>query len=241
MSRGAVSEGTPVLVGRGLFKEYSDGENVIRVLAGAELEVRRGEVLAVTGRSGAGKSTLLHLLGLIDSPDGGDILLDGEDVSRRTGAERAEVRNRRFGFVFQAYHLVAELSALENCLLPAMMVGTLEWMRVAKERRARAGKLLWEVGLGERMRHRPAKLSGGERQRVAIARALVNDPEIVFCDEPTGNLDEQTSVEIHALLRRLNTERGLTEVIVTHDAELASQADRVVRIESGRIVAAAKA
>ncbi len=227
----------PVLAAKNLVKEYRDGPSTIRVLAGTELEVRRGEALAVTGRSGAGKSTLLHILGLIDSPTGGRILLDGRDVSAASSGERARLRNRRFGFVFQAYHLVEELAALENVLLPAMMVGAREWMRVRRAQRLRAEALLAEVGLADRFRARSPTLSGGERQRVAIARALMNEPDILFCDEPTGNLDESTSESIHSLLRRLHKDMGVTQVIVTHDRELASQADRVVRLEGGRIVA----
>ncbi len=226
-----------ILSGRRLVKEYRDGDSVIRVLTGAALELTRGEALAVTGKSGAGKSTLLHILGLIDSPTEGEVFLDGEDVTKAGVEVRARVRNRRFGFVFQSYHLVAELTALENVLLPAMMVGALEWVRSRRASRSRAEELLARVGLAERLRHRPAKLSGGERQRVAIARALMNEPEILFCDEPTGNLDESTSESIHSLLRRLNKDTGVTQVIVTHDRELASQADRVVSIEGGRIVA----
>ena len=257
-----------ILVAEHLAKSYSDGESEIRVLTDASLELRRGEVLAVTGKSGAGKSTLLHILGLIDSPTGGTVSLDGEVISApepeprgclrwflrhlpyvrrfarampmptfsRHQTRRAFIRRRKFGFIFQAYHLVPELSALENVLLPAMMVGAFEWCGARAGARARAKDLLARVGLAERTGHRPAKLSGGERQRVAIARALVNEPDVVFCDEPTGNLDEVTSASIHGVLARLNREMGLTEVIVTHDRELASQADRVVRIESGRIV-----
>ena len=164
-------------------------------------------------------------------------MLDGENVALARPEQRARLRNRKFGFIFQSYHLVEELSALENVLLPGMMVGALEWVRVRAARKERARSLLAEVGLAERMTHRPSKLSGGERQRVAIARALVNEPEVLFCDEPTGNLDESTSESIHSLLRRLRKDHGVTQVIVTHDRELASQADRVVRLEGGRIVA----
>jgi len=226
-----------ILSARRLVKEYRDGDSVIRVLTGAALELGRGEALAVTGKSGAGKSTLLHILGLIDSPTEGEVFLDGEDVTKAGTEVRARVRNRRFGFVFQSYHLMAELTALENVLLPAMMTGALEWARSRRASRSRAEELLARVGLAERLRHRPAKLSGGERQRVAIARALMNEPDVLFCDEPTGNLDESTSESIHSLLRRLNKDTGVTQVIVTHDRELASQADRIVRIEGGRIVA----
>ena len=259
-------EEPPMLAARGIVKDYSDGESAIRVLAGVDLEVARGEALAITGRSGAGKSTLLHILGLVDSPTEGEVLLRGEVVSApgtgctaglfgrllrrprpgRAGPAqrgwrhaRARIRNRAFGFVFQAYHLIEELTALENVLLPAMMVGPVAWARVRAAARERAERLLEEVGLADRMKARPSRLSGGERQRVAIARALVNEPQVLFCDEPTGNLDESTSASVHALLRRLQKERGLTQVVVTHDRELASQADRVVRIEGGRIVEAA--
>ena len=236
MSDKPTTSGERIVEAKGLVKTYTDGERVIEVLRGVDLDVRRGEALAVTGRSGAGKSTLLHLLGLIDSPTRGEIALDGATVTLARGDEAALLRNLKFGFVFQAYHLVEELTALENVLLPAMMVGVLEWLKGRRARAARAQALLEEVGLAERMGHRPSKLSGGERQRVAIARALVNEPEVLFCDEPTGNLDESTSESIHSLLKRLKDDHGVTQVIVTHDKDLASQADRVVRIERGRIV-----
>lgn len=228
--------GEVVLGVEGVAKEYTDGERVLRVLTRANLGVRRGEMLAVTGKSGTGKSTLLHIMGLIDSPTEGAVSFMGRDCARLSPAERARVRNRSFGFVFQSYHLVPELSALENVLLPAMMTGVGEWLRVSGSRRARAAGLLRDVGLEERASHRPSRLSGGERQRVAIARALVNEPEIVFCDEPTGNLDEETSGAIHELLRTLNSGRGVTVVVVTHDRELAKLADRVVRLEGGRVI-----
>jgi ABC-type lipoprotein export system ATPase subunit len=236
MSKRPEPAGEIVLEARGLVKTYTDGQRVVEVLRGTDLCIRRGEALAVTGKSGAGKSTLLHLLGLIDSPTHGEVLLGGVNISTMRGDEAAVLRNKKFGFIFQSYHLVEELTALENVLLPAMMVGVLQWFGVRAERRAHAESLLVEVGLEERMTHRPSKLSGGERQRVAIARALVNGPEVLFCDEPTGNLDEATSESIHSLLRRLKTDHGVTQVIVTHDKELASQADRVVKIERGRIV-----
>ncbi len=237
MSETTKPGGCEVLEAQGLVKTYTDGERTIEVLRGTNLQVRRGEALAVTGRSGAGKSTLLHLLGLIDSPTEGAIMLDGENVALASPEKRALLRNRKFGFIFQSYHLVEELTALENVMLPAMMVGMFEWFAVRSARRKRARELLEEVGLSERMSHKPSKLSGGERQRVAIARALVNSPEVLFCDEPTGNLDEATSESIHSLLGRLKDDHGVTQVIVTHDKELASQADRVVKIERGRIVA----
>jgi len=236
MSKTTTPAGEMVIEAQGLVKTYTDGERTIEVLRGTDLDVRSGEALAITGRSGAGKSTLLHLLGLIDSPTDGAILLDGENVALAPPETRARLRNRKFGFIFQSYHLVEELTALENVLLPSMMTGILEWFGVRAERLERAASLLAEVGLTERMSHKPSKLSGGERQRVAIARALVNGPEVLFCDEPTGNLDEATSESIHSLLKRLKDDHGVTQVIVTHDKDLASQADRVVRIERGRIV-----
>ena len=232
----AVAAEEKIIEARGLVKTYTDGERTVEVLRGTDLQVRRGEALAVTGRSGAGKSTLLHLLGLIDSPTEGTLLLDGTDVSDVSPEEAARLRNRKFGFIFQSYHLVEELTALENVLLPAMMAGVFDWLGRRQAGIERAKELLLEVGLAERMDHRPSRLSGGERQRVAIARALVNEPEVLFCDEPTGNLDEDTSESIHSLLRRLKADHGVTQVIVTHDKELASQADRTVRIEGGRVV-----
>jgi lipoprotein-releasing system ATP-binding protein len=225
-----------ILEARGVEKEYRDGPRRIDVLTGVDLAVRRGEALAVLGKSGAGKSTLLHVLGLIDTPTGGSVLFEGKDVASVDGAEQATLRNRRFGFVFQAYHLIPELTALENILLPAMMMGVTEWFRDRRDVVERAHKLLKEVGLEERTEHRPRKLSGGEQQRVAIARSLINEPDILFCDEPTGNLDEATSRSVNELLLQMRRERGLTQVIVTHDRDLASQADRAVRIERGRVV-----
>jgi lipoprotein-releasing system ATP-binding protein len=228
--------GAVILEARGIVKEYRDGLKHIDVLTGVDLAVRRGEALAVLGKSGAGKSTLLHVLGLIDSPSRGSVLFEGADVAKASPGEQAHLRNRRFGFVFQAYHLIAELSALENILLPAMMRGILEWRAVRKDFVERARSLIGEVGLAERAEHRPQTLSGGERQRVAIARALINEPDVLFCDEPTGNLDEATGRSINELLMRLRAERGLTQIIVTHDKDLASQADRQVRIERGTLV-----
>jgi lipoprotein-releasing system ATP-binding protein len=228
--------GAALLDARGIVKEYTDGPRTITVLSGTDLHIRRAESLAVRGKSGAGKSTLLHILGLIDSPTRGQLLLEGNDVAAADAATRAHLRNMRFGFVFQAYHLIPELSALENIVLPAMMKGVLAWAGDRPRAMERARWLLSEVGLEARADHRPQKLSGGERQRVAIARSLINEPDVLFCDEPTGNLDEETSRSIIDLLLRLKKERGLTEVIVTHDRDLAAQADRIVRIEGGKIV-----
>jgi len=228
-----------ILEARGVEKQYRDGPRRIDVLTGVDLAVRRGEALAVLGKSGAGKSTLLHVLGLIDTPTGGNVLFEGRDVAAADAAGQAALRNKSFGFVFQAYHLIPELTALENILLPAMMSGIRAWFEQRGAAAERARVLMKEVGLEERIDHRPKALSGGEQQRVAIARALINEPAVLFCDEPTGNLDEATSRSVNDLLLQLRRERGLTQVIVTHDRDLASQADRAVRIERGRIAHAA--
>lgn len=242
-----------ILSARGIVKEYSDGESFVRVLSGVDLEVERGKCIVIMGRSGAGKSTLLHILGLVDSPTEGEVVLEGNVVSapeRSTAGRalrkglasrawrnrRAHIRNRKFGFVFQAYHLIEELSALENCLLPAMMVGPFQWRRRRKAALERAKMLLTEVGLADRMNARPSRLSGGERQRVAIARALINEPQVLFCDEPTGNLDDFTSASIHELLGRLRKEWKLTQIIATHDKEFARRADKTLRIEGGKLL-----
>jgi lipoprotein-releasing system ATP-binding protein len=219
-----------------VVKQYTDGQRRIDVLTGVDLTVHKGEVLAILGKSGAGKSTLLHVLGLIDTPSSGRVMLEGRDVSLADASEQAAIRNKRYGFVFQAYHLIPELTALENILLPAMMRGVWEWRAARREVLAHAHELLEAVGLVDRSTHRPQKLSGGERQRVAIARALINRPDALFCDEPTGNLDEVTSRSVNQLLIRLRAERGLTQVIVTHDKDLAAEADRIVRIERGTVV-----
>ena len=216
-----------------LHKTFHDGERDINILAGAELEVGRGEFMAVTGPSGVGKSTLLHIMGLIDEPTEGSVVVSGLTASQLAEAARSRMRNETFGFVFQAYFLLPEFNALENVLIPAMIKGGYLARRATA--RERASRLLDRVGLAERKRHPTVKLSGGEKQRVAIARALVNEPQIVLCDEPTGNLDVDTSAKIHELLRSINRDTGVTLVVVTHDAELAAMADRVVRIEHGRI------
>jgi len=216
-----------------LHKTFHDGERDIQILRGAGLEVARGEFLTVTGPSGVGKSTLLHILGLIDEPTGGKVLVSGTEATLLPEAERCRLRNESFGFVFQAYFLLPEFNALENVLIPAMIRGG--YMGRRAEARERAEALLEKVGLADRLRHPTLKLSGGEKQRVAIARALVNEPELLLCDEPTGNLDADTSAKIHGLLRSINRDTGVTLVVVTHDSELAAMAGRVVRIEHGTI------
>jgi ABC-type lipoprotein export system ATPase subunit len=224
------ASGPPIVATRALRKSYLMGGRSLEVLAGIDLAVTRGEFLALRGASGAGKSTLLHLLGGLDLPNAGEILFDGADMRSFSSAELARWRNRRVGFVFQAYHLLPELSALENVMLPARMA------RLAPApAAARAAEILGRVGLGQRMEHRPWELSGGEQQRVAIARALVNAPDLILADEPTGNLDSRTGEEIIQLLQALRAERQATLIIATHDAGLASRAPRALELADGRI------
>ena len=220
----------------GLIKSYRKGKNEVPVLRGIDFEVERGELVAIVGASGSGKSTLLHLLGLLDSPDGGSVLLDGERIDNQAEKKRDAMRNRTFGFIFQFYHLLPELSALENVMIPHLIrFGPLSYWGKRKAIRAEATALLERVGLGHRLTHRPSELSGGEMQRTAIARALVSNPEVLLADEPTGNLDALAGQGVLNLLRDLNRERGLTMMLVTHDTQIARQADRVVRLAEGRI------
>ena len=219
-----------------LCKTYFTTAAPVPVLKGVDLSVRRGEFVAIQGASGSGKSTLLHCLGILDEPTAGAVFHRGKSLTALTSRERDRFRNRLFGFVFQFYHLLPELNALENVLLPEMISrGPLEWMRTAAERRRRAADLLAEVGLAERLHHRPRELSGGEQQRVAIARALANDPQIILADEPTGNLDRENGQAILGLLKRLSRERRLTLVMVTHDVEVARRADRILKLADGRL------
>jgi lipoprotein-releasing system ATP-binding protein len=219
----------------GLYKSYGKGRTYVSVLEGAGLSVAEGELLAVVGASGSGKSTLLHLLGGMDTPDKGQVLYSGEDISKMWGGRRDLVRNRVFGFVFQFYHLLREFTALENVLMPLMIrSGIGEWGRQRHEARRRAVELLERLGVAERLHHRPSELSGGEQQRVAIARALVAEPKVLLCDEPTGNLDSRTGCEIITLLLELNR-AGQTMVMVTHDRELAALAHRRVTLDERRI------
>jgi lipoprotein-releasing system ATP-binding protein len=201
-----------------------------------DIEVREGEILAILGKSGCGKSTLLHVLGWLDRADSGQIRFEGQDRAALPTRELARLRNRVMGFVFQFYHLLPELTALENVLLPSMIQHEPgAWRAHGDEARERAKALLAMVGLSARGHHRPSQLSGGERQRVAIARALQNQPRFLLCDEPTGNLDGRTAEDVRALLWSLNERQGQTMVIVTHDARLAGQAHRIVHLVEGRV------
>jgi len=212
-----------------LAKVYRGGDGgVITVLDGINLEVGRGEMVAVVGSSGAGKSTLLHLLGALDKPTRGDVRIDGQTLAGRTDEDLSALRNRSVGFVFQFHHLLPDFTALENVMLPALIAG-----KTQREAAARARELLSAVGIAERESHAPAELSGGEQQRVAVARALTNHPAAVLADEPSGNLDTHTADELHRLLFRLREERGVTFLIATHDPSLARQADRVLAIREG--------
>jgi lipoprotein-releasing system ATP-binding protein len=218
-----------LLAGEDLEKEYRSGPEVLRVLRGASVDIGAGEVVALVGASGVGKSTLLHLLGGLDRPSGGRVLFDGADLF--AGGESGLVRYRRHdvGFVFQFYNLLGEMTAAENAMIPALLA-----RRPMREARERAEAALVEVGLGDRLRHRPGELSGGEQQRVAIARALVNGPRVLIADEPTGNLDPKTSEVVFDLFLRLSAERGLSLVFATHNMDLSRRAERRYRLVEGR-------
>jgi ABC-type lipoprotein export system ATPase subunit len=220
-----------LLSAKALTKSYTMGRRTLEVLRGVNLEVPRGEFFALRGASGAGKSTLLHLIGGLDSPNGGEIHFAGQNIAAFSELKLTDLRNRRVGFVFQAYHLLPELDALENVCLPARVA------RVPVARaEARGRELLARVGLSDRVEHKPFELSGGEQQRVAIARALINEPELVLADEPTGNLDSRTGGEIIELLKSLHAERQTTLIIATHDAKVAAHARRVFELVDGCIV-----
>jgi lipoprotein-releasing system ATP-binding protein len=230
LSNGAQPAGPLLLEARGLHKSYTMGRRTLEVLRGVSLGVMRGEFLALRGASGAGKSTLLHLLGGLDSPNDGQIFSGGTDLASLSNLALSRWRNGKVGFVFQAYHLLPELDALENVCLPARLA------RVAAETAEERGRdLLKRVGLGERMEHKPYELSGGEQQRVAIARAMINSPELLLADEPTGNLDSHTGEEIIELLCALRAERNTTLVIATHDAKVAARAPRALELVDGLI------
>ena len=219
-----------LLSARGLHQTYTLGQRSLEVLRGVDLELRRGEFLALRGASGAGKSTLLHLLGGLDAPNQGQILLAGRDLAALGRRDLARLRSKEVGFIFQAYYLLPELDALENVCLPARMART-----PAAEAEARGRELLGRVGLEERVEHKPYELSGGEQQRVAIARAMINQPDLILADEPTGNLDSHTGGEIIDLLCALREERQTTLIMATHDARVAARAPKVVELVDGQI------
>lgn len=227
-----MSDETPAAVeARALYKSFMGGDGYeLAVLEGVELRVEPGEAVAVVGSSGAGKSTLLHLLGALDRPTSGEVLIGGRDISRVDAETLAGIRNETVGFVFQFHHLLREFTALENVMMPCLISGLDR--RAAAER---AHELLATVGLEGRLEHRPSQLSGGEQQRVAVARALSNDPLVLLADEPSGNLDTHTSDELHDVLFRLRGDRGLAMVLVTHNRELAAKADRIMELRDGRL------
>jgi len=222
----------------GLGKSFRMGEATVHVLRNVDLSIKRGEFIAIEGRSGSGKSTLLHLLGALDQPDSGSISYAGEDIAKISGDARCEIRNQEFGFVFQFYHLLPELNVLENTLLAAMV--KFSWLKFKANKaslRQRAIEVLESLSMSHRLKHRPAQLSGGERQRVAIARALMNQPKVLFADEPTGNLDSETGRQIMMVLEKLHRE-GQTIAMVTHDRTVAKQADRILVLREGKLQSA---
>lgn len=214
-----------------LSKSFTMGSRELTVLNGINLEISRGQMVAVIGASGAGKSTMLHIMGMLDRPTKGTVHFDNQDLFQLTEAQQAEFRNRRIGFVFQFHHLLPEFTALENACMPALIQ-----RRPLDEVEQEAAALLKEVGLGQRLHHKPGELSGGEQQRVAVARALLQKPDLVLADEPTGNLDTHTGEALFGLLRDLNRSRGTTFVIVTHNDKLSAQSDRIVHMQDGMIV-----
>jgi lipoprotein-releasing system ATP-binding protein len=215
---------------RDLWKTYSNGTKEVEVLRGVNFSVRSGETVAITGPSGVGKSTFLHILGLLDKPVTGTVLLDGVDILHLADADRAHIRNKRIGFVFQFFQLLPEFSALENVVMPGLIAG-----ESRNEIRERALQLLQDVGLADRASHRPGELSGGEQQRVAIARALVMQPEVLLADEPTGNLDPDTGEEIEVLMKKLNHALKTTLIVVTHKESLSRAMDRRVGLVGGKL------
>ncbi len=222
---------TPVIAVRDLVKTYDLGETQVQALRGVTLDVNAGEFVALAGPSGSGKSTFMHLLGCLDRPSSGEYFLNGQNVAALPARALSKVRNTEIGFVFQGFNLLPRTSALENVELPLLYAGRSS----ARERRERAAEALRAVGLGDRLGHHPNQLSGGQQQRVAIARALVNEPKLLLADEPTGNLDTRTSIEVMGIFQRLNAERGLTIVLVTHEPDIAEHGTRIVAFRDGLV------
>jgi putative ABC transport system ATP-binding protein len=223
----------PVISVRNLVKTYTVGEVTVRALRGADMDVEKGEFVAITGPSGSGKSTLMHILGCLDRPTSGQYILDGEDVSRMSRDQLAVVRNKKIGFVFQGFNLLSRTTALDNVELPLLYNGGSKMK--AAERHRRAMEALSIVGLGQRYHHFPNQLSGGQQQRVAIARSLITEPSIILADEPTGNLDTRTSIEVMDIFQRLNRERGITIILITHEMDIAEHGTRFIRFRDGKI------
>ena len=227
---------TPILRAAGVTKSFRMGDQTLTVLKHVDISLRPGEFVAIEGRSGSGKSTLLHVLGALDSADSGEIEYDGRSIPGMGGNERSALRNTQFGFVFQFYHLLPELNVLENTMLsPMIRYSWRGFLGRRGELRRRATEVLGQLGMSHRLRHRPGQLSGGERQRVAIARALMNNPRVLFADEPTGNLDAETGRQIMGVLEELHQNQGQTIVMVTHDRTLARRADRVLVMKDGKL------
>ena len=216
---------------KNLVKEYKLGGEEVHALRSVSLKINEGEMVAIIGPSGSGKSTLMHILGGLDRPDSGEVFVDGENLSKLSQRKLAEYRNKKIGFIFQTFNLQPDLTATENVELPLVIAG-----KGSRERKKLAQEALEKVGLKDRVKHKPNELSGGQRQRVSIARALVNSPKIIFADEPTGNLDTKTGANVLALLKKLNQEDGVTLIIVTHDEEIDSACDRVIKMRDGEIM-----
>ncbi|MDD4939157.1 MAG: ABC transporter ATP-binding protein [Candidatus Omnitrophica bacterium] len=225
-----------MLEAKDIRKIYYNGAKQLEVLKGVNLSIDDGKFAAIVGPSGAGKSTLLHILGGLDIPTQGEVIFEGKDIYRLSDAQLSGIRNRRIGFVFQFYHLLGEFNVLENVAMPALINTRSPGRQEAPKAREQALRLLRDMGLGERVKHFPSELSGGEQQRVAIARALMNDPALLLCDEPTGNLDSETSAEIMGLVKKISQENRMSVVLVTHNAELAKTAQIVYNLKDGILI-----
>jgi putative ABC transport system ATP-binding protein len=227
----------PVIEIKNLTKVYNLGEVKVHALRGVSLSVEAGEFVAVTGPSGSGKSTFMHIAGCLDRPSGGQYFLDGRDVAKLSKDELARVRNQKIGFVFQGFNLLSRTTALDNVELPLLYNSNGDTKLSGKKRHERAMKVLEQVNLGSRYHHMPNQLSGGQQQRVAIARALINEPSMILADEPTGNLDTRTSIEVMGIFQKLNIEQGITIMLITHEMDIAEYGTRLIRFRDGRVVA----